>query len=154
MTGQSTNVLRPEAPMDPFNLFEDSGPPYIPSSPPREWIFDAEEEELKKRPDTPFYRMLRKAKADIRARCNREAQALGFPTFEAQRHHEQEERHKRLEKYKEEYGHSPPPPPMTEEQKIWMKRQEEEEIKYTRPFVKLYCDCFGWRHCAYLSFAS
>ena len=64
--------------MTPLRLEESAGA----------WNFEAEEESLKTRPDNAFYRALRKSIADQRAECQREAEALGFPSWEAKERHD------------------------------------------------------------------
>ena len=105
------------------------------------YTFEAEEEKLKNRPDTAFYRSLRRAVADKRAECQREAEALGFSSWEAKERHDWEKRRKRLEEHFKERGHLPQPPPITEQQReVYERKQREAE----RESLKRRCHCRGW----------
>ena len=118
----------------------------IPQSPLQEWSFEAEEEELKDRPDNAFYRLLRKVTADMRAECQREAEALGFPSWEAKERHDREESRKWLEEYVKEHGHLPQPPTVTEEQRAIFERRQERQREAERELLEPRCHCLGWRH--------
>ena len=155
-----------EAPDYHLSKPEDWRPPSIHSSPwtawdfeaeeeaMKEWSFEAEEERLKDRPDTTFYRALRKFRADKHAECQREAETLGFPSWEAKQSHDRKERRKWLEEYVKEQGHLPRPPTMTEEQKTAFERREKRQREAEREALEPLCHCLGWRHRTHHSFAS
>ena len=105
-----------------------------------------EEEELKDCPDTTFYRALRKFRADKRAECQREAEALGFPSWEAKQSHDRKERRKRCEEYVKEHGHLPRAPTVTEEQETTFELREKRQREAERKFLESRCHCLGWRH--------
>ena len=117
-----------------------------PSSPSQKSGFQAEEDRLKDRPDNAFYRLLRKARADMRAEAQREAEALGFPSWEAKERHDKEEGRKWLEGYVKEHGHSPPLPTVTEETRIAFERRQERQREAERELLEPPCHCLGWRH--------
>ena len=112
----------------------------------KEWTFEAEEDRLKNRPDNAFYRLLRKVTSDMRAKAQKEAEALGFPSWEAKERHDKEEGRKRLEEYVEEHGHLPQPPPVTEETRIAFERRQERQREAERELLEPRCNCMGWRH--------
>ena len=107
------------------------------------WSFEAEEERLKDRPDTPFYRGLRQTIADKRAECQREAEALGFPSWEAKERHARAENRKWVEEYVKEHGHLPQPPTMTEEQEAAFARRDKRQREAQRHLIEHPCRCLG-----------
>ena len=110
------------------------------------WSFEAELERLKDRPDTAFYRGLRQDIADKRAECKREAEALGFPSWEAKERHARAENRKWVKDYVKEHGHLPLPPTMTEEQEAASKRREKKQREAARHLIEQPCRCLGRRH--------
>ena len=125
------------APLEPWNCFEAEDALL------NEWSFEAEEERLKSRPDDAFYRGLRQDLADRRAECQREAEALGFPSWEAMERHDREESRKRLKEYVMEHGHLPQPPTMTPEQRVIFERKQERQREAERELLKPRCHCLG-----------
>ena len=154
---ESTWAWEEEAPDYPDYLFQpkDWRPPSIHSSPLaawdleaeeealKEWTFEAEEDRLKNRPDNAFYRALRQAIADQRAECQREAEALGFPSWEAKQRHDREESRKWLKDYVKEHEHLPQPPTITEEQRTAFERRQERQREADRDLLKPPCHCLG-----------
>ena len=129
--------------------------PWAEPSPWAEWDFEeeeealkkfsleAQEEELKNCPDTTFYRALRQFNADKRAELQREAEALGFPSWDAKERHDREEDRKWLEEYVKEHGHLPRPPTMTEEQRAIFERKQERQREAERELLEHRCHCLG-----------
>ena len=136
---ESTKASEAEAPDWLCELPPLSKPP----SPLQEWSFQAEEDELKDRPDNAFYRLLRKVTADMRAEAQREAEALGFPSWEAKERHDKEEGRKWLEEYVKEHGHSPQLPTVTEEQRTAFERRQERQREAERELLEPPCHCLG-----------
>lgn len=151
---ESTEASEAEAPDYPdypdylseLPPFPKSSPLSRPLSPPPKWSFQAEEDRLKACPDNAFYRILRQVAADIRAECQREAEALGFSSWEAKESHEKEEGRKWLEEYVEKHGHLPQPPTVNEKQRAIFERRQKIHLEAERELLEHPCHCPGWRH--------
>ena len=139
---ESTKASETEGP----DWLSELSPLSTPSSPLQDWSFQEEEDRLKDRPDNAFYRALRQVTADIRAECEREAEALGFSSWEAKERHDREEGRKWVEGYVQEHGHLPQPPKVTEEQRAIFERRQERQREAERELLEPRCQCLGWRH--------
>ena len=125
-----------------------------PPSPLQESSFEAEDDYLKDRPDNAFYRILREVHADMRAERQREAEALGFPSWEAKESYDKEQGRKWLEEYVKEHGHLPGPPTRNKEQTAIFERRQERHREAERELLEPRCHCLGWRLPSHQSVAS
>lgn len=143
---EDTEASQTEGPFFSDELFADWHPsPISTPLPPPNY-----EEELKQCPDDAFYRLLRKLDAEKRDKKQKEAEALGFSSWDEKERHEEEERRKWLEDYINEHGHSPPPPILTEEQMAALELQYQRSAEVER----VPCNCESSSHFTHLSFTS
>ena len=143
---EDTEASQTEGPLFSDELFA-NWHPSPPSTPLPRRSF---EEDSKRYPDNEVYRLLRKFDAEKRDKKQKEAEALGFSSWDEKERHEEEERRKWLEDYITEHGHSPPPPILTEEQMAALELQYQRSAEVER----VPCNCESSSHFTHLSFTS